>query len=536
MALPNQAAIDANNLLYLSLLHGSTEPQRILPVLADKLPTVRLLGDSLMALSYALRPQAAWDNGRPVSAADVAFTLKLMSCPGLPNENVRNQYRFVQDIVADSTNPRHFTLLCRGQSPDYVLASGDFFVLPEAALDPQHTLRRYSLAALQRLPPTVPADTVLQRVAQRYRSADIASHPGRITSCGPYQLASWQKDRYLTFRRKPRWWAEQLAAAPLPLQARAPQLNYVIIPDVNTATLALRRGDLDVFPQLPARDFARLQASAEARRSLQFHSTASYDVVMAGFNTQRPVLAQAATRRALSRLFDAPGLLRAIQGEAGMRSVGILSPLDRANYNDSLALIPFDPAGAAALLRAAGWQRTAGSGWSRPVPGGPQALRLTVRYRAADDMYGTIALQFRAAAASLGIPVTLQPSESGTFASALNDGDFDVYIRTLRGNPFVFNFTPLLHSVATGASNPMRFGTPGTDRLIEAIVTAGDARQRALLLRRFQAALQREAPLVPLFVLPNRVVARRGLTGLHVSSLKPGFWAASIERAVQPTP
>ena len=49
------------------------------------------------------------------------------------------------------------------------------------------------------------------------------------------------------------------AACPLVLQAKPKRLEYVIIPDAATATLALRRGDLDVFPQMPAREFARLR-------------------------------------------------------------------------------------------------------------------------------------------------------------------------------------------------------------------------------------------------------------------------------------
>ena len=47
---------------------------------------------------------------------------------------------------------------------------------------------------------------------------------------------------------------------------------------------------------------------------------------MAGFNTRRPALADALTRRALSRCFDAAGLMQATQLGAGQRTVGIISP------------------------------------------------------------------------------------------------------------------------------------------------------------------------------------------------------------------
>jgi ABC-type transport system substrate-binding protein len=536
MDLNNQPALDAANLLYVSLLQANPDLVALAPALAEQLPTRRLIGDSLTALDYSIRPAAVWDTGQPVLANDVACTLKLLSCPGLASETVRNQYRFVQAVLPDARDPRRFTLLCRGQAPEYVLASGDFFILPEAGLDPRHQLRRYSLAQLQHLPAGPPADSALRAVARHYQAIDLAHHPSRIPSCAPYRLTHWEKDRYLSFRRAASWWPERLRPTPLVLQAHPRQLTYVIIPEASTAALALRRGEIDVFPQVPARDFANLQTAQGSSANLQFHTTNSHDVVMAGFNTRQPMLADAGTRQALSRLFDASSLLRATQLGGGRRSVGIISPLNQANYNDSLPLIPYSLAEASALLQRAGWQRRP-AGWFRTTAQRPaQPLRLRVRYRAEEALFATIALQFRAAADSLGIPVVLQPTESGAFTGSLRAGDFDLYIRTIKGNPFMFNFVPILHSSSVGEGNVMGFGTAASDRLIEAVAAADSPARRALLLRRFQHLLQQEAPLVPLFFLPNRVATRRDLAGLHVSSLKPGYVAATIERAAAVAP
>jgi len=538
MQLPNQAAIDANNLLGVSLLQTDALKNGFSPALAEELPSVQLVGDSLMRLNYRIRAAATWDDGRPVQARDVAFSLKLMFCPGLPNEGIRNQYRFVRAVLPDPKSPQRFTMVCQGQAPEYAHASGDFFVLSEAALDPHGELRRYSLAELQRRLPTAPADTGLQAVARRYLAVGTSA-PGAWPGCGPYQLTQWKKDRYLRFQRKRKWWADKLRPAPFVLRAYPQQLDFAIIPDEVTATLALRNGELDVYPQVPAREFARLRTSAAAQSSLRFYTALSHDVVTAGFNTRRPILADALTRQALSRCFDAAALLRATQLGDGQRTVGIISPSDRVNYNESLALIPFDLNGAAALLRQAGWHRATGAagGWYRPGPHGRQQhLTLTVRYRSNEDLFATVALQFRAAAAELGIPVLLQPTESGRFSQALQEGDFDIYVRLLKGNPFVFNFTPILHTLGVGAGNSTGFSSVSADGLIEAIAQADSDARRAQLLRSFQALMQQQAPLVPLFFLPTRVVASSRLTGLHVNSLKPGYTAATIEPATKSTP
>ena len=539
MALTNPAAMDASNLLHLSLLQAEVKKHQYVPALAAALPEVRLIGDSLMHITYELRPLAAWDDGRPVLGSDVAFTVKLMFCPGLPNEVVRNQYHFIKAVIADPANPRRFTIVCRGQAPEYIKSTGDFFILPAATLDPAGRLRRFTLAELQHHAPAAPPDTALQALARRYQQGYAGRLPGHLPGCGPYQLLTWERDRFLTFRRKAHWWADQLQPVPRMLQANPKQLEFVIIPDAATATLALRRGDLDVFPQMPAREFERLRTAPATRAALHFYTTSSYDVVTAGFNTSHPALADAVTRRALSRCFDAGRLLEATQLGAGQRTVGLISPSDTANYNGTLPFIPFDPAGAAALLRQGGWQRAAApnAGWFRPGCGGTrQQLRLTMRYRAGDPLSATIALQFQAAIAPLDIPVSLLPTESGAFSETMRAGDFDMYVRVLKGNPFMFNFMPLLHSRGIGAGNSTRFSTPASDHLIEAIAAASSNASRQQLLRQFQALMQQEMPMVPLFFLPSRIAADKHLSGLNVGSLRPGYLATTIERAVQAAP
>lgn len=539
MALTNQAAIEVNNLLHLSLIQANLTNHQYVPALAAALPEVRLVGDSLMHITYELRPVAAWDDGRPILGSDVAFTVKLMFCPGLPNEVVRNQYHFIKAVITDPATPRRFTIVCRGQAPEYVKATGDFCILPAATLDPAGRLSRFTLAELQHRAPTAPADTALQALARQYQQGYAGHPPGQLPGCGPYELVTWEKDRFLHLRRKSHWWADQLHPAPLMLRAKPQQLEYVIIPDVATAILALRRGELDVFPQMPAREFERLRTAPATRAALQFYTTDSYNVVTAGFNTSRPVLADAATRRALSRCFDAGRLMKATQLGAGQRTVGFISPSDTANYNRALALIPFDPIQAAALLRQGGWRRAAAptAGWFRPGPAGTsQQLRLTMRYRAGDPLLTTIALQFQAATAPLDIPVSLLPTEAGSFSEVLRVGDFDMYAQVLKGNPFMFNFTPFLHSKGIGVGNFTRFTTPASDRLIEAIATASSNASRQRLLRQFQALMQQEMPMVPLFFLPSRTVADKRLSGLNVGSLKPGYLATTIVRAARATP
>lgn len=520
LALPNPSAIDAANLLHMGLLAIDYQGNAYAPALAKALPQSHTIGDSLTVLDYELRSAATWDDGHPVLATDVDFTLKLLHCPGLPNESGRAQYGFIRQVRIDPANPRRFTLVCRGQGAEILTGSGDFLVLPEATLDPAHTLRRWPLAVLQDWPATrAPAPAVMALV-RRYQQANLARQPSNLPGCGPYRLATWDPNRRLCFQRKARWWADKLRPATFALQARPQELVFAVLPDDAAATLALRRHDVDVYPQVPARLFQQLQASPEARRELVFYTKSSYDILTAGFNTRRAALHDKRTRQALSRLFDPAGLLAATQQGLGSRTVGLLPP-GSPFYNDSLPLPALAPAQAVALLRQAGWQRRADGHWWQPGAAAP--LTLTVRYRAEEATFATTALQFQTAARQVGIPVVLLPTETSLLTNALQTGDFDLYIRLVKGSPFGFNFATFLHSTAIGGGNLTGFSLPAADRLLLAIPAEGNPHRKRLLLRRFQVLMQEEMPLLPLFFLPYRLAASRQLQHVVASGLKPGY-------------
>lgn len=525
-AQPNQAAMEGLNLIGQSLLAIDLSKRQVEPLLAQALPTSSRRGDSLTLLTFHLRPQARWDNGRPVLASDVAFTMRLMLCSQVPAEGTRLMVGFVKETELDPADPRRVTFVCRGKDPSFQQAVGDFLILPEAYLDPKATLRAFSLAELRQ--PGPPAQKVLDQVGTRYVAAQLSRHPDRLPGSGPYRLTKWETGREVVFTHKAHWWGDSLAERPLVLVANPHELRYEVLPDDAAATLALRRGDVDVYPNMPARTFKRLQESAAATRQLHFYTSGSYDVMAAWFNTSRPALADAATRHALSYLFNARALLQASQLGLGKQTANLFSPNLGAGYNDSLPLLPFSPALAEARLRQAGWRKT-GGGWERAG----EPLRLRLRYRAADPAYELVALQFSEAARAIGVQMQIEPTEASALTKALQEGQFDMYVQLQKGNPFRFDLTPILAKEGIGFANFTRFTTPASERLIKALAQAESPAQQTRLLRKVQAMLRDQMPLVPLFSVANRVVAERHLVNLHISPLKPGYYAAGIERTAQ---
>jgi ABC-type transport system substrate-binding protein len=530
LVIPNPNALEAINLLHCSLLTVDYTREKFVPWLAVALPTVQP-SDSLTLVTYRLRPEARWDNGKSVLAGDIAFTLKLMNCPGLPNEAARAQYGFIESIQFDSASSHGFTLALRGNSAELIQSSGDYPILPEAALDPDGLLRSVTLRELRAdtartNPKRNPAITAFIR---RYQAARRGNPMGNIPGCGAYTVKQWQSSRYLILQRKKHWWADEVKPRASQYQANPGVIDYEIIADDATALLALRRGDLDLYPMVPAKEFVRLKQTQSAQ-NLRFYTAPSYEMLAAGFNMRRPEFNDALTRQALSYLFDVTGLIQASQQGMAEASASLISPHARLLYNDSLPLPQLDLSKCRSLLQQAGWHRQA-QGWIRRVPGKPQQLLAPAfSYRAGNPAFEAAVLQFRTAAAQLGIPVTPRPTEASLLTKQLRAGEVQLYLQQLSGNPFVYNFAPILHSQSIGWGNFTGFGTAASDQLIEAIAAESDSGRQAQLLRRFQRLLRQECPMVVLYFLQYRVAAAKPLSNLHISGLRPGYEAAAIIR------
>lgn len=528
VTLPNAYALQANTLLYQSLLAADGATGRYQPWLAAGLPSVERR-DSLTFLHYRLHPQAAWDNGQPVLADDVAFTLKVLNCPGLPNEGLQGAVSFIQDVRLHPTDRRRFTLVCRGYAPEFVYNSGEFPILPQYLLDSSAHLRAVPLRRLTQGDTTVARLASLRAFQREFNQPERWRDARQLRGSGPYQLVSWQAGQLLTFARKPQWWADKLPQSSPLLTARPARLEYHVVPNPATALLALRRGELDVYPHVPGPDFARLRATDSAKFHL--YSPASYRVVVLETNTQRPQLRDASTRQALAMLQDYDQLLRATQYGQGQRSASLISPREQWAYHDSLPLPAFSPPRAAQRLQQVGWQRSS-SGWHRPGEAAPLSLRLF--YSAGDRTYETIALLFQQNARQIGLPVTLHPTEAGRLSELRRNGEFDLCLRTLFGNPFSYDLRPLLHtrSIGSGGANRTRFGNAASDQLLETISTTEDSVTKARLLHRLQTLLYREAPLIPLFFEPNRLAVSRRFDHVYPSGLEPGYTVTSFTAAV----
>ncbi|WP_210465109.1 ABC transporter substrate-binding protein [Rufibacter roseolus] len=499
------------------------ENNSIQPLLAADLPSIRR-EDSLSYFTFTIRPEAQWDNGSPVTAQDVAFSLKMLHSPLLDNERWRGQYDFIKDIQFSKNNPKTFTLICSGYTPEMKLMTGDFFVLPAHQFDPNGILASVPYALIRQKFDSLSNTATFKAFASTINQPGMARDTALVKGSGPYMLNKWSTGQSLVLEKKKAWWGNKAMAQAPVLRANPSRILFQVLPDNAAALLALKSQALDVMDNIPLVTFQEMKRDEKYQQVYNFYSPTSFDFVYMGVNGQNAKLENRLTRQALAHLLNVPQIISSVQGGLATPTVGLVHPQEKNFYNAELPLVKYDQEKARALLQAAGWQQTS-SGWQQKINGRPQTLTLELLYRAGNSDFENMSLLFQQNAKSLGIPVTLQALESSQISERLESRQFDVYLRTLVGTPFSYNLIPILHTsnANEGGANVTGFGNAETDLLLEKIAVEEHTAEKALLLKSLQKAMQEESNLIPLYFQQNKIAVSKKLDSVIISGLKPGY-------------
>ena len=374
--------------------------------------------------TFAIRQGVHWHDGRPLVVEDVMATLRRL-LPGAPPTTLSADF---DDLLAvEAVDARTVRLRFGG------------FRLG----------REESLARV----PILPA-----------HAADEATLRAPIGT-GPFAFDGWEPGREIRLRRFPDYWGR----AP-----RVERVVYRIVPDRAQALAQLRAGQLDLLATATSAELADPGAARTMPYSLRSFSAVTW-------NTRRAPLGDARVRRALGHLVDRETIAREVmEGRARLQS-GPWPPGDPAADPD-VPPLAFDPAGARALLEAAG----------TPAP------RVSIVYPATSRQTERVLTIWQADAARAGVTIALEPLPFAEVLRRAESGEFDgiamSWIAT-REHDFFDTF----HSSQTAARNHGAFADDEVDRLLEEIRGTIDAKGRAALEHRLHRRLAELQPMTILF-------------------------------------
>ncbi|NOX76315.1 MAG: ABC transporter substrate-binding protein [Gammaproteobacteria bacterium] len=317
---------------------------------------------------------------------------------------------------------------------------------------------------------------------------------------GPFRFVSWPEAGQLYLERR----------------SDGQRVGFITVKDATVRVLKLLRGEVNVLQNdLPPELVNYLQNRADISVTKVRGSNFTY----LGFNLDDPLLGQLAVRRAIALAINREAIIRYVMGSAARPASALLPPEHWAG-NDELALIPYDPAAARALLAGLGY------GPSKP-------LRLT--YKTSTNAFRVrLATVLQSQLKAVGIDVDLRSYDWGTFYGDIKAGNFQMFSLSWVGikSPDIFRYVFHSDAVPPNGANRGRFRDPVSDRLIEAAGVAGSQQAQARGFRRLQARLLEQLPYVPLWYEDHVFAMRPGVEGYSVGKDGnfDGLVAAKLQR------
>jgi peptide/nickel transport system substrate-binding protein len=445
-----------------------------IPWLAEEVPTLENGGVSADGRTYTirLRPGLTWQDGQPLTSADVAFTWKVVTDPNLPIPT-----RTVWQDIDRIETPDARTAVVHFAQPNLSFLGAASFA--GAYILPEHLLAGTDLA-------------------------NSTFHRNPVGS-GPFRFVEWQAGSFLRFVRHDGYWGGA---------AHVESIVIRIVPGSEAQRALLERGEADLVLQLALTElpFVAGLANYEAVRVPTF---ANWQVWL---NNEDPVLADAEVRRALLHALDRDLIASALLGGLTEPSDAAL-PLGHWAHNPDVRHHAYDPEEAERLLDAAGWRRPS-PGAVRVREGRPLGLELVNIAGQADRARIVQALQ--AYWRAIGVDASIREIDAASFPPTLSGGSYQA----------AFGFFGEQQEPTWNlwiGTNWQRYGNPDARALLDTYRVTIDATERRRLAQAFQAQVAEDVPV--LFIAPRALlaVASTALQGYR-PTVTSSLWNANTWR------
>jgi peptide/nickel transport system substrate-binding protein len=337
---------------------------------------------------------------------------------------------------------------------------------------------------------------------------ELASHP---IGTGPYRFVSYAVDDRVELTA----FADYFDGPP-----KNGGVVVRVIPDDIMRGLELRKGTVDVIVNDLSPDIVA-QLRDEGR--MQIAEGAGTDYSYLGFNMRDPVLSDVRVRHAIGLAIDRQAIVDHLRRGLARPAVGIVPPASWA-FEPNVFQFRFDPAGAQALLDAAGYTDPDG-------PGPASRLHLTLKV-STNEFFRLQAAVIQADLAAIGIALDVRSYEFATLYADVLRGNFQLFTLQWVGVSDPDMLRRVFHTwqMPPVGFNRGFYSNPAVDQLIDRATAATDDRVRRELYGEAQQRIANDAPYISLWYKTNVAVAQPDLDGVRLTPLAEFSFLRNVSR------
>lgn len=451
---------------------------RLVPSLCLHVPTQanHLISPDGRTITYRLRRGVRWQDGRPFTSADVAFSAKTIASP-----KVNASSTLGYDQIASVETPNDDTVVVHLKRPYAAFVS--IFLAPGvgSGMLPKHLLEG--------------------------KDVNHAEYNELPVGLGPFKYTRWSRGSSIEMAAFDGWWGGR---------PKLRSIVYRIIPDASTAISQLHTRELSAFGRVPDEQYLAARAVPHAR-TLDFGTTA-YEHV--DFNVSTPILRDRRVRQALSHAIDVKTIVQKVNHGSGILSCSPI-PVSSWAYDAATPCFGYDLPAARRMLDAAGWTLHAdGVRYKAGVP-----LRLTLVSTSGNISRDETALIVQAAFKEIGVPLQyVRYQANALFANGIGvlargKYDLSMYAWYWGADPDISNLYACTQRPPHG-QNYSRYCNPQVDALLQQALAHYDHATRRAYYARVQQIVGNDVPSVVLFQHVDHLTADARFTHLDPGAIQ----------------
>ena len=458
------------------------------PELVTEIPTKQNHGVSAdgRTITWHLRHNVKWSDGEPFDSSDVTYTFRVAKDPS-NNLAVRDPWDRLSDIDA----PDPYTVVFHFKQPYALFVTDYFSTISMSCVLPKHVLG----------PGTAIND---------------APYNAQPVGIGPFRYTAYHRGDSVEMEANPYYWRGK---------PKLDKVTYKIVTDENTLFTQLQTGEVDLWDLVNG----VLAQRVKTLPGKSFETRLSNYISAVFLNTQHPVVADPAVRRALTYATDRPLVLDKVVLHNGVLTESVV-PKTSVDVLD-LPVTPYDLGRAAKSLDAAGWKT--GPGGMRSKNGTP--LNFDLAIPSGYSPSATLANILHDDWGKVGVNVVIHTYSPAQFfaiyaaGGIIQTGKFDGALFSQGLGPVYANVNGVYdcNSIPPRGLNATRYCDHAVDALDDRYIHSFDPAVRHATAATMQRAIHADAPAIVLYERTFLSSYDSRLTGYHPNSYS--YWGDPMQ-------
>lgn len=506
------------------------ETYKLAPVIAGDLPEVSEDG---LTYSYRIHPDAAWDDGEPITSEDIAFSLKASCSPVTQEQALRGFFSvYIEELIFEKGDPKSFRLQMKTPYINNAYLVDDLPIMDKRFFDPNGVWDKYSIQDVLNADSKVGDDPDVQAWGNEFNDGKYGSDPDFLKgTTGPYIVEEWLPTQQIILKKREGYWGAKLDGK---IFAQGPdRIIYKIVTEPATVELQLKQDEVDVALRLTTGLTQKLQDDSTFQEQFELVSFLRPSQLFVGYN-MRPgsdksqIFREKAVRLALGLTVPADEIIEEFYGGKVPRIASPV-PIKSQEYNKNLNPLPFAPDSAQQLLEAAGWTDQDGDGKREKMINGklvPLAAKLT--YRGGSQLSEDIVQRIIYNANNVGFSIEADPVNSTV--KPMMTHNFEMVLSAFSPSYLPFDFQQHWHTAGMeSGSNYMNFGNVEIDAMIDASNEELDEAKRIEMVKTIQKKIYDEHPVTFICNLATNMALHKRINDRSAVDISPYVFLNSLE-------